>query len=215
MSPSPSQKLSTQAAFTLVELLVVITILGILMSLAFTGSGAIRNQARSAQARNDCASLSLAIKSFYTDYSRYPIPANKTDDTPYEPDTADSANSPVMDALTAVDATVNPRGIKYYEGKAAKKNSAGLWTGGLYPYSSTAVSGSLFDPWGYSYGICIDGDGDGTLKYTGSRLKFYQSSVGDVDEATWKSIPGNVGVFSLGKDQCSSDKAAPGILSWY
>jgi prepilin-type N-terminal cleavage/methylation domain-containing protein len=48
----------SSGGFTLIELLVVITILGILMSLAVSGSGAIRNQARSAQARNDCTSLS-------------------------------------------------------------------------------------------------------------------------------------------------------------
>ena len=207
--------LKASAGFTLIELLVVVTILGILMSLAFTGSGAIRNQARSAQARNDCASLSSAIKAFYTDYSRYPVGVGKSDDAPYEPDTVETANSEVINALTGFDAVVNPRGIRYYEGKAAKKNSAGLWAGGLFPFSSTLASSSLFDPWGFSYGICVDGDNDGSLKYTGSKLKFYQSQLGDVADDVWKAIPGNVGVFSLGKDQCSSEKAAPGILSWY
>jgi len=219
MYPSQRRILSNSATsgFTLIELLVVITILGILMSLAFTGSGAIRNQARSAQARNDCASVSTAIKAFYTDYSRYPVSATKADDAPYEPDTTQGANSEVIDALTAFSSDVNPRGVKYYDGKAAKRNSAGLYAGGLYPFSSTPASSGLFDPWGYTYGICVDGDNDGTLKYSGSKLKFYQASPGDIEDAVWQAIPGNVGVFSLGKDQCSSEKTspAPGILSWY
>ena len=67
--PSSSRSVN---GFTLIELLVVITILGILMSLGVSGASAIRNQAKNAQARNDCAGLSTAIKAFYSDYSRYP-----------------------------------------------------------------------------------------------------------------------------------------------
>lgn len=195
--------------FTLIELLVVITILGILMSLGVAGAGAVRNQARTAQARNDCAGLANAIKSFYTDYSRYPIPSNKKDDSAFDAATSSAGNKAVLMPLMAQDSTVNPRGTTYYENKAAKLSGT-LHTGGIF-------EGGLFDPWGYTFGICVDGDYDGTLKYSGSQLKFYSSTPGDVDESTWKVISGGVGVFSLGKDHCSESKSggAPGILSWY
>ena len=206
----PSSAASQIAGFTLIELLVVITILGILMSLGVSGAGAVRNQARTAQARNDCAGLSTAIRSFYTDYSRYPVPANKKDDSPYEALTDSSGNAEVIGALLATDAAINPRGVVYYENKSAKIGSSGKTTGGMW-------KGAVFDPWGYTYGICVDGDYDGALKYSGQALKYYSSTPGDTPEDRWTAIPGGAGVFSLGRDQCSGSvkQPAPGILSWY
>ena len=177
--------------FTLIELLVVITILGILMSLGVSGASAIRNQAKNAQARNDCAGLSTAIKAFYSDYSRYPTA--RRDDVTLEPATTPSGNSEVIGALTATDATLNPRQVMYYENKNAKKSKTGAgYIGGL-------AEGALFDPWGNTYGVLLDGDFDGKLEYGGSTLNLPKES---------KSVPGGVGVFSLGNDK---DK---GILSW-
>lgn len=206
-----TNRVSNAEGFTLVELLVVITILGILMSLAVNGAGAIRSQARTAQARNDCTGLSTAIKAFYTDYSKYPIAATKKDDAPYESTAESTGNSEVLLALSAKSPDINPRSTVYYENKTARKNSAGVWTSGL------STDGGLFDPWGYTYGICVDGDYDGSLKYAGEKLKFYASQPGDTEDDVWKAILGGVGVYSLGKDQCSSSKNsfAPGILSWY
>jgi prepilin-type N-terminal cleavage/methylation domain-containing protein len=206
---SPST-VSRQSGFTLIELLVVITILGILMSLGVSGAGAVRNQARTAQARNDCAGLSTAIRSFYTDYSRYPVPSNKKDDAPYEASGDSTGNADVIGALLATDVAVNPRGVVYYENKSAKVGASGNPTGGIW-------KGAVFDPWGYTYGICVDADYDGSLKYSGQALKYYNSAPGDTPDDRWTAIPGGAGVFSLGKDQCSSksSRPAPGILSWY
>jgi prepilin-type N-terminal cleavage/methylation domain-containing protein len=183
-------KLGTHG-FTLIELLVVITILGILMSLGVSGASAIRNQAKNAQARNDCAGLSTAIKAFYSDYSRYPTA--RRDDVTLEPGKTPEGNSEVIGALTATDAALNPRQVMYYENKMAKKAKSGSgYTGGL-------AEGALFDPWGSTYGILMDGNYDGRLEYTGSALKLPEDA---------KSISGGVGVFSLGNDK------EKGILSW-
>lgn len=207
--PAPTA-VSRPHGFTLIELLVVITILGILMSLGVSGAGAVRNQARTAQARNDCAGLSTAIRSFYADYSRYPVPLNKKDDAPYEAVADSTGNSDVISGLLATDATVNPRGVVYYENKSAKIGASGNPTGGIW-------KGAVFDPWGYTYGICVDGDYDGSLKYAGQALKYYSSVPGDTPDDRWTPISGGAGVFSLGRDQCSGKvkQPAPGILSWY
>jgi hypothetical protein len=180
------------------------------MSLGVVGAGAVRNQAKTAQARNDCSGISNAIKSFYTDYSRYPIPSGKKEDVTYEPSQKSTSNKDILLPLLGQDPIINPRTTVYYENRSAKSGANGIPTGGFF-------DGGMFDPWGYTYGICVDGDYDGSLKYSGSVLKFYNSTPGDVEDNSWKIISGGVGVFSLGRDQCSSSKSvpAPGILSWY
>ena len=179
--------------FTLIELLVVITILGILMGLGFSGVSAIRSQAKNAQARNDCVGVSAAILNFYNDYSRYPTA--KQEDAIYEPsDDASGGNVEVLNALTAQDPKLNPRQVVYYDGKNAKRaKSSGKYESGL-------GEGSLFDPWGNTYGIAMDSNYDGKLMYSGGKLK-------EMSEDN-RRVPGGVGVFSLGKDSLK------GILSW-
>jgi general secretion pathway protein G len=204
----------SSGGFTLIELLVVITILGILMSLAVSGSGAIRNQARSAQARNDCTSLSTSIRAFYTDYSRYPVPTAGSALEVYEPQQDSAGNGDVIKALIAQDAIINPREVVYYENKTAKQ-SDGVWKSGIAPKDSGY---GLFDPWGYTYGICMNINSKPDFRYTGSALRYYNSKMGDVQDDVWQPISSGLGVFSLGKDQCSdkrSSSPAPGIMSWY
>jgi len=177
--------------FTLIELLVVITILGILMSIGVSGASAIRNQAKNAQARNDCAGLSTAIKAFYSDYSRYPTALRN--DVTIEPSIGAPGNSEVIGALTATDALLNPRQVMYYENRTAKRTKTGSgYVGGL-------AEGHLFDPWGKTYGVLMDADFDGKLQYNGTALNLSEES---------RLISGGVGVFSLGNDK---DKS---ILSW-
>lgn len=174
------------SGFTLIELLVVISILGVLMSLAVGGTGAIKEQARTAQAKNDCTGMAVAIKAFYTDYSRYPISAENTADFFLEPTQDPSGNKSVMDVLTAAESVINPRGTVYYEAKAASNAAGSSPRGGLW-------NGSMFDPWGYTYGFGFDGDYDGKLVYPGGAMKELSDNA--------KIIGGGAGVFSLGPKQ--------------
>lgn len=183
------------AAFTLIELLVVIAIIGVLMSLAIGGGSAVKEQARKSEARNDCTSLSLAIKSYYQDYSKYPVSGTKTEDTTLEAMLTADGNKAVISALLGSDTTLNPRGTEYYQPKAAKTSSGA-------PRSGLSSDGGLFDPWGQTYGILLDTDYDGTLVYKGTDLK-------DLDENA-KIIKGGVGVFSIGK----KDKVRKSVVSW-
>src|SRR5215208_3496979 len=60
-------------AFTLIELLVVIAIIAILIGLFFPAFGAVQNQARKTQAKNDLTQIVNAVNAFYTDYGKYPV----------------------------------------------------------------------------------------------------------------------------------------------
>ena len=172
--------------FTLIELLVVISILGVLMSLAVGGTGAIKEQARTAQAKNDCTGMAVAIKAFYTDYSRYPISAENASDLFMEPIQEATGNKAVMDVLTAAESVINPRGTVYFDAKAASNPEGNRPRGGIW-------NGGMFDPWGYTYGFAFDGDYDGKLVYPGGAMK-------DLSENA-RIIGGGAGVFSLGPKQ--------------
>ncbi len=62
----------TRAGFTLVELLVVITIIGMLVAMLVPAVGAIQEQARLTQCRNNIHNLQLAAASYEASRGKYP-----------------------------------------------------------------------------------------------------------------------------------------------
>src|SRR5207249_1198831 len=59
-------------AFTLIELLIVISIIIILMGLLFPAFRGAQDQAKKVQAKNDLTQIVTAVNAFYTEYGRYP-----------------------------------------------------------------------------------------------------------------------------------------------
>ncbi len=62
----------TPAAFTLIELLAVIGIIGVLAALLFPAIKLALQKAEIAQAQNDVKNIETAVKSFYTEYGKWP-----------------------------------------------------------------------------------------------------------------------------------------------
>jgi prepilin-type N-terminal cleavage/methylation domain-containing protein len=138
--------------FTLLELLVVITIIIILMGMLFPAFRGIQDQAKRTQAKNDLNQIVTAISAFYTEYGRYPLPTGVIADTSYA-----TNNNTVFDILrydtnhADVDTVkaMNPRQIVFIEPPVAKDQAApklGLNT----------TTGVWYDPWGYAYNVTID-----------------------------------------------------------
>ncbi|MBE2204822.1 MAG: prepilin-type N-terminal cleavage/methylation domain-containing protein [Chthoniobacterales bacterium] len=67
---------SEKGAFTLMELLVVVAIIGILMALLFPAVNGVLNAAKKAQARNDVTQIATACVAFETEYGFGPWGTN-------------------------------------------------------------------------------------------------------------------------------------------
>src|SRR5947207_8966387 len=71
------------AAFTLIEMIVVILIIATLAALFMGAATGVFDRARRTQAKNDVTQLVTAINAFYTEYGRYPLVSTITTDAFY------------------------------------------------------------------------------------------------------------------------------------
>ena len=141
-----------KAAFTLMELLLVIVIIVILVGLAFPVFQGVLERAKKLQAKNDLTQIVTAVNAFYTEYGRYPL---VTDDTPI------ANNSDLLYTLRGVanganvGNAVNTRQIVFI--------SPAEDTSQTNPKGKIGSTGQFYDPWGQPYKIVIDGNYDNQI----------------------------------------------------
>ena len=179
-------------AFTLMELLIVIAILGILMGLLFPAVSGAMESARRSQAKTDCINIVNAIKSYYTEYGRMPTLASGDDATEAAagwfqgPQTGGNYNDQIVRILMGENVDgLNPRKRVFLEGRPAKGKS-GEWKNGIGEDDNI-----FYDPWGTPYAIKVD------ISYDG-RLEYY-------DPAYKQNIFTSVLVVSFGKNKVQQD----------
>ena len=140
LSSFHQNKSSSYDAFTLVELLAVITVIGILAGLTLGAAGAVRRHGANSTAKAEVAALQAACDRYYADNSTYPIgTASPTTVTAPAGATALFTNLVGSATLTAA-----PTTKRYFEPKPAM-----VYTNGTPNY--------FVDPWGYAYGYNSDG----------------------------------------------------------
>ena len=139
-----TEAVQSRAAFTLIELLAVITIIGILAGLTLGAAGAVRRHGATSTAKAEVAALQAACDRYFADNNLYPSntsvnPASSVNPTNY------TAASQVLftNLLGSATLTAAPTSKRYLEPKTAMVNT----TGNNY----------FIDPWGYSYGYNSDG----------------------------------------------------------
>jgi prepilin-type N-terminal cleavage/methylation domain-containing protein len=136
------------AAFTLIELLAVITVIGILAGLTLGAAGAVRRHGASSTAKAEVAALQAACDRYFADNNLYPTTNSMPDPSSSYSPTASiytgAGQALFTNLLGSVTLSVAPTTKRYFEPKPAM-----VYTNGSPNY--------LIDPWGYAYGYNSDG----------------------------------------------------------
>jgi prepilin-type N-terminal cleavage/methylation domain-containing protein len=173
-------------AFTLIELLTVIAIIGVLMSLLFPAVGAAQTTARKAQAQNDIVQLVTATKAYYTEYGHYPLGPTQVAlawNTVFgDPDgiysSADLCNvlRAIPDNKNNPNNLLNPKQIVFLEGNTAKNSEhpkSGFAPKDAQGPAGKIKQGAFVDPWGAEYVLFIDGSYRNDVSSNGGLEWFY------------------------------------------
>lgn len=134
--------------FTLLELLVVMTIIAILAGGIFAAAQFALRKARTVQAQNMAVGLANSINNFKSEYGRWPATGGERH----------KSNSSFLTNMLGTDTSVNKRGIGFVKDLPVAKGNPPA--NGLFRTGNTA---ELFDPWGNYFEILIDHDGDGQI----------------------------------------------------
>jgi prepilin-type N-terminal cleavage/methylation domain-containing protein len=146
------ERSKSPAAFTLIELLIVIIIIAILVAFLFPAFRGAQNQAKKAQAKNDLIQIVTAVNAFYTEYGKYPTSATTDTSATYGPG-GSNTNDVLFNELRAKSPTLNTRQIVFISPPDVKDPAnprSGIGT--------TTGAGQYYDPWGKPYAIAIDAD---------------------------------------------------------
>jgi prepilin-type N-terminal cleavage/methylation domain-containing protein len=150
------QRHSDERAFTLIEILVVMTLIAILVGIGVPAFTSVMEQARKTQAKNEEQQIVAAVNAYYTEYGKYPLPAGAAADTIYG--SGGTSNGELFYTLRAVAGgtmnaadAANPRKIVFIQPPVSKDQTN--------PRSGIKTTTSVwYDPWGSPYNVEIDGD---------------------------------------------------------
>jgi prepilin-type N-terminal cleavage/methylation domain-containing protein len=189
------QKFRASRGFTLIELLVVITIIAILASVAFPVVNGVMARARKVRALAVAKDLQVAIKSYQTEYNRYPDSADDGDVTLMTND------GDLISILMGENSdNRNPREIKFVDLPMSKNGSGGLVSSGGSVFT-------LVDEWKEPYVVIMDTDYDNRIDNPDTSNSDPKVSSGAPPE-----LPIGVAVYSTGPDTQASTK--DDVTSW-
>jgi general secretion pathway protein G len=126
------------AAFTLIELMAVITIIALLAAIVIGGTGYATEKQAKSKAKVQIEMLSRALEEYKLDNGAYPATGNTT--------TGLDNSKLLFDALYFKGASDNTKSTRIYIGELNPTNSKQGWTSG-----TASASTKIIDPWNNEY----------------------------------------------------------------
>ena len=178
--------------FTLVELLVVISIIAVLASAGFAAAHAAIQKARKTTALATATAVESAVNNFYNDYGT--MPKDGGEDVTIQTDN----DTGFLQALLGEDDTINPRGIRFLSVKEGKNNKNGL----IYGSGGTSIEG-LYNPWAGPFFVRLDLNLDEKVEIP--------SGI----QSGGRTLNGRrVAVWSRGADFRDNNKSNDDVITW-
>ena len=160
---SPTPKSKTSAAFTLVELLVVISIIAILAGLSFPAVSGAMDSAKKTQAKSQVVQIAAAVSAYEMEYGKLPPLSSSSSSS----DTTGDVGSFLTAILSGVSGNSNnSRAITFLEMPSYKKGKGG-----------TNSDGAYLDPWGGTNKIALDYSYDNSIT-AGTNTQTVRKKVG-------------------------------------
>jgi len=150
-SVGASRPLRDPSAFTLIELLAVITIIGILAGLTLGAAGAVRRHGATSTAKAEIAALQAACERYFADNAAYPTtnsmpdPSSSQDVDPNLAKYKSSSGALFTALFGANQYNLPPASKRYFEPKPAMVET------------NRGAPNYLKDPWNGAYGYNSDG----------------------------------------------------------
>lgn len=152
------QSRRAHSGFTLVELLVVISIIVVLAAMSFGAANMAINKAKKLQTTNDATALQQALNNYYSEYSKLPDVGMSGDEMQTDGQTGIELLKVLLGKEDSGTEMQNPRQIAFLNSKVSKnKNKGGLvYSNG----GSGANPEGFYDAWGNPFFIKVDDDFD-------------------------------------------------------